>query len=53
MMKKNLLLLPALVVTIALFTDCSNSPKNNVRQEVFGNHQGKDVYLITLTNKHG
>jgi aldose 1-epimerase len=53
MMKKNLLLLPALVVTIALFTDCSKSSKNNVRKEVFGNHQGKEVYLITLTNKQG
>lgn len=24
-----------------------------VRQELFGNHNGKDVYLLTLTNKSG
>jgi len=52
-MKRNLILLMAMPLTIALFTDCSNPAKKNVRQEVFGNHQGKDVYLITLTNKEG
>lgn len=52
-MKRNLILLMAMALTIALFTDCSNSARKNVRQEVFGNHQGKDVYLITLTNKDG
>ncbi len=52
-MKRNLILFMAVVINIALFTDCSNSAKKNVRQEVFGNHQGKDIYLITLTNKKG
>jgi len=52
-MKRNLILLMAMGLTIALFTDCSNSAKKNVRQEIFGNHQGKDVYLITLTNNKG
>ena len=52
-MKRNLILLMAMPLTIALFTDCSHPAKKNVRQEVFGNHQGKDVYLITLTNKEG
>jgi aldose 1-epimerase len=51
-MKRNLLLMLALVVSLALFTDCSKS-KKNVRQEVFGNHQGKEVYLLTLTNRNG
>lgn len=50
-MKKNLLLSLSLIVTCIFFTGCGKSPKDLVRQEVFGNHQGKDVYLITLTNK--
>jgi aldose 1-epimerase len=42
-----------LIVTCALFTDCGRSKKEIVRKEVFGNHQGKEVYLLTLTNKQG
>ncbi|MDX9725298.1 MAG: aldose epimerase family protein [Bacteroidales bacterium] len=34
-----------------LFTGCQKN--QSVRQEVFGNHQGKDVYLLSLTNKNG
>ena len=52
-MKRNLILLFALVVAFALFTDCSQSSKRNLRKEVFGTHQGKEVYLLTLTNKQG
>lgn len=52
-MKKNLLLLLTLAATVTLFTGCSKSSKNNVRKEVFGNYQGKEVYLITITNKQG
>jgi aldose 1-epimerase len=52
-MKRNLLLSLSLTVTYIFFAGCGKSPKDLVRQEVFGNHQGKDVYLITLTNKQG
>jgi aldose 1-epimerase len=52
-MKRNLLLSLSLTVTCIFFAGCGKSPKDLVRQEVFGNHQGKDVYLITLTNKQG
>ena len=52
-MKKNLLLSLSLIVTCIFFAGCGKSPKDLVRQEVFGNHQGKDIYLITLTNKQG
>lgn len=52
-MKRILLL--SLAVIVAVFTSCSHSSKNKnmIRKEVFGNHQGKEVYLITLTNKAG
>jgi aldose 1-epimerase len=52
-MKKNLLLSLGLVVTCVLFTGCGQSKREMVRKEVFGNHQGKEVYLLTLTNKQG
>jgi aldose 1-epimerase len=52
-MKKNLLLSLGLVVTCVLLTGCGQSKKEMVREEVFGNHQGKEVYLLTLTNKQG
>jgi aldose 1-epimerase len=52
-MKKNLLLSLGLVVTCVLLTGCGQSKKEMVRKEVFGNHQGKEVYLLTLTNKQG
>lgn len=52
-MKKNLLLSLSLVVTCVLFTGCGQSKKEMVRKEVFGNHQGKEVCLLTLTNKQG
>jgi aldose 1-epimerase len=52
-MKKNLLLFLGLIVACVLFTDCRQSKKEIVRKEVFGNHDGKEVYLFTLTNKQG
>jgi aldose 1-epimerase len=52
-MKKIHLLLLTLVAII--FAGCNNSAKTNkmVKKEVFGTHQGKEVYLLTLTNKAG
>ena len=52
MMKRNFLLAAVMVASLVLFTDCSSSSKN-VRQELFGNHEGKDVFLLTLTNSKG
>jgi len=50
-MKRVLLLILASVT----LTACSNltKKKNTVKQELFGKHNDKDVYLITLTNKEG
>ncbi len=52
-MKKNRLL--SLMVFAVIFTGCNITSKNKemVRKEVFGTHQGKEVYLFTLTNKAG
>jgi aldose 1-epimerase len=54
-MKKILLLSLTLVVAGIFFTGCNHSTKNKeiVKKEVFGTHQGKEVYLLTLTNKAG
>jgi aldose 1-epimerase len=52
MKKINLLLLTLIVL---IFTCCNQSSKTKemVKKEVFGTHQGKEVYLLTLTNKAG
>ena len=52
-MKRVLLL--SLILTAAFFAACNQSTKNNemVKKEVFGTHEGKEVYLLTLTNKAG
>ncbi len=52
-MKKNLLL--SLTLVAVIFTSCNQSTKNKemVKKDVFGTHNGKEVYLLTLTNKAG
>jgi len=52
-MKRILLL--SLTTVAVIFTACNQSAKNKemVKKEVFGTHQGKEVYLLTLTNKSG
>lgn len=52
-MKKNSYF--SLVLAAILFASCSNSAKNGemVRKDLFGTHNGKEVYLLTLTNKSG
>jgi aldose 1-epimerase len=54
-MKKFLLLSLTLVMTGILFQGCNQSgkSKNMVKKDVFGTHQGKEVYLLTLTNTAG
>ncbi|MCX6255187.1 MAG: galactose mutarotase [Bacteroidia bacterium] len=52
-MKKTLLL--SLVLIAVIFAACNQSAKNKdmVKKDVFGSHNGKEVYLLTLTNKAG
>jgi aldose 1-epimerase len=53
MMKKIMLL--SLTLVSVIFTSCNQSTKNKemVKKDVFGTHNGKEVYLLTLTNKEG
>lgn len=52
-MKKILLL--SLTLVAGMITSCNHPTKNKemVRKDVFGTHNGKEVYLLTLTNKPG
>lgn len=52
-MKKILIL--SLILVAVILSSCSLSTKKNemVRKDVFGTHNGKEVYLLTLTNKAG
>jgi aldose 1-epimerase len=54
-MKRSQLLTLIIVASIICFSSCNQSAKNKemVKKEVFGNWQGKEVYLLTLTNKEG
>jgi aldose 1-epimerase len=51
----NKILLSSLILVPVIFSSCSQSTKSNemVRKDVFGTHNGKEVYLLTLTNKAG
>jgi aldose 1-epimerase len=52
-MKKIILL--SLTLIAIVFISCNQSTKNKemVKKDVFGTHNGKEVYLLTLTNKAG
>jgi aldose 1-epimerase len=52
-MKKNILL--SLTLIAFVFSSCNQSTKNMemVKKDVFGTLNGKEVYLLTLTNKSG
>ena len=54
-MKKVLLLSLILGTTGVLFTSCNQAAKNKAmaRKEIYGTHQGKEIHLLTLTNKTG
>jgi aldose 1-epimerase len=49
------LLLISLILAAVIIASCTQSAKNKemVKKDVFGTHQGKEVYLLTLTNKAG
>lgn len=54
-MKKVLLVSLTLIGLAVVFTACNQSKKNKemVKKDLFGTHKGKEVYLLTLTNKSG
>jgi aldose 1-epimerase len=54
-MKRVQILTLTLVAVMISFSSCNQSAKNKdmVKKDVFGNWQGKEVYLLTLTNKAG
>ena len=53
-MKRILLLTLALAGIAAVLPSCNQSKnKEMVKQEIYGTHQGKEVFMFTLTNKHG
>jgi len=49
------ILLSSLTLVAVVVCSCNQSPKKKdmVKKDVFGNHNGKEVYLLTLTNKAG
>ena len=51
---KKIMLLSLILVTVT-YTSCNQATNNKemVRKDVFGTHNGKEVYLLTLTNKAG
>src|SRR5450759_960809 len=51
---KKILFLSLILVTVT-YTSCNQVTNNKemVRKDVFGTHNGKEVYLLTLTNKAG
>ena len=54
-MKKTGLILITMFAAALLFTACKQASKSMtmVKKELYGNYKGKDVYLLTLTNKDG
>jgi aldose 1-epimerase len=54
-MKKILFILLVPFIACILFSSCRHTVKKKeaVRKELYGNHDGKEVYLFTLTNKFG
>lgn len=53
-MKRNTLLSLIMVASAVMITSCNQSKnKDMVKKELFGTHQGKEIYLLTLTNKAG
>lgn len=54
MMKSILYLSACVLITFVVLAGCSQLKKTeNVRKELFGTYQGKDIFLLTLTNKQG
>jgi len=54
-MKRALLLTLTFAGVLVFLSSCSQSSKRKemVKQEIYGTHQGKEVYMFTLTNKPG
>lgn len=54
-MKKVILISVTLFVAVVFVSSCKQSSKNKemVKKELYGMHQGKEVFLLTLKNKAG
>jgi len=52
-MKRVLLLSLVLIAGVIISCRQTSKSKEMVKQELFGTHEGKEVYLLTLTNKAG
>ncbi len=54
-MKRTVFYTLTILFAATLFGGCGQQAKNKdmVRKELYGTHDGKDVYLVTLTNKAG
>jgi aldose 1-epimerase len=52
-MKKNLLFSIVLISVLVVSCNQTNKNKESVKKDVFGTTNGKEVYLLTLTNKAG
>ncbi len=52
-MKKILVFSLILIAVVLASCNQSKKTKEMVRKDVFGTHNGKEVYLFTLTNKPG
>jgi aldose 1-epimerase len=47
--------LVSLTIILVIFISCNQSAniREKIRKDVFGTHNGKEIYLLTLTNKAG
>jgi aldose 1-epimerase len=52
-MSRIILFAVAQALLLVFFTCCGRVSSDRIRKEVFGNHQGRDIYILTLTNSHG
>lgn len=52
-MKNRCIFYPFILLSLLLLIDGCNPKKHHIQQEVWGEVQGKQVYLYTLSNSHG
>jgi len=52
-MKKIFVVSLALIVLVAMSCNQSGKSKSTLKKDLFGTQEGKEVYLLTLTNKYG
>jgi aldose 1-epimerase len=52
-MKKILIISLSLIALMAMSCNQSGKGKSTLTKDLFGKHEGKEVYLLTLTNQYG